>query len=98
MAPEIAEKDFPAGASEYHWTLGALQLAGVEAAALKVAAAGAVTVCAVGSSVIAGAAEQTATGALTVRVTAFVVVSPFAFLKIASNFVPLSAVVVAGVV
>ena len=40
MAPEIAEKDFPAGASEYHWTLGALQLAGVEAAALKVAAAG----------------------------------------------------------
>ena len=92
----IGEKLSAPGASEYHCTLGALQLAGVEAAALKLALAGAVTVWALGCSVIAGGAAHG--GALTVSVTSSVVVDSKAFVKTASNLVPLCAVLVGGVV
>jgi hypothetical protein len=44
LAPEIAVNELAPGASEDHRTLGAEQLAGVEPAAVNVAAAGAVTV------------------------------------------------------
>jgi hypothetical protein len=44
VAPEIAVNEVAPGASEDHCTLGAEQLAGVEPAAVNVAAAGAVTV------------------------------------------------------
>jgi len=44
VAPEIAENEIAPGASEDHCTVGAEQFAGVEPAAVNVAAAGAVTV------------------------------------------------------
>ena len=44
IAPEIDENEVAPGASEDHCTVGAKQLAGVEPAAVNVAAAGAVTV------------------------------------------------------
>ena len=44
IAPEIAENEIAPGASEDHCTVGAEQFAGVEPAAVNVAAAGAVTV------------------------------------------------------
>ena len=44
VAPEIGENELAPGASEDHCTVGAAQLAGVEPAAVNVAAAGAVTV------------------------------------------------------
>ena len=44
VAPEIAENESAPGASEDHCTVGAKQFAGVEPAAVNVAAAGAVTV------------------------------------------------------
>ena len=96
MAPAIGENVSAPGASEYHCTLGALQFAGVEAAALKLAGAGAVTVCGLGCSVIVGAAEHG--GALTVRVTSSVVVDSKAFVKTASNLVPDCGVLVGAVV
>src|SRR5271169_2387125 len=95
MAPAIGENVSAPGASEYHCTLGALQFAGVEAAALKLALAGAVTVCGLGCSVIAGAAAHG--GGLTVRVTSAVVVDSKAFVNTASNLVPDSVVLVAGI-
>ena len=95
VAPLTAVNEPAPGASDCHCTDGAAQFAGVEPAAVNVAAAGAVTVTPAGCVTIAGAAAHD--GGLTVNVTAFVVVEPNAFVNTASNFVPDSATVVAPV-
>jgi hypothetical protein len=64
VAPEIGVNEVAPGASEDHCTVGAAQFAGVEPAAVNVAAAGAVTVSADGCVEIDGAAAHA--GALTV--------------------------------
>lgn len=64
VAPLIGVNEVAPGALEDHCTVAAEQFAGVEAAAVNVAAAGAVTVWSDGLVVIDGAATHT--GAITV--------------------------------
>jgi hypothetical protein len=97
VAPLILVNVVAPGALEDHCTLDAAQFAGVEPAALNVAAAAAVTVSFDGWVVIAGDAAH-AGGALTVSVASRVFVEPWALVNVASYLVPLCAVMVAGVV
>src|SRR5271154_2656824 len=87
------------GAFSDHCTVGASQLAGVEALALKLTLPGSVTVWSLGCSSIAGLIVHGGGGAgLTVRVASLLVVSPAALVKAASKAAPLSVVLVVGIV
>jgi len=88
VAPETFVKVEPPLVETSHCTVGAEQLAGVEAAAVNVAVAPAVTVALAGCVVIAGAAEQ---GAIDVSVAALESVEPAAFVNTARYSLPLLA-------
>jgi len=94
VAPDTFVNVEPPSVDCCHWTVGAEQLGGVEAAAVNVAAPGAVTVTSVGWVVTLGATHA----GLTVSVAALLFVEPAAFANTARYRLPDNAVLVGEIV